>query len=400
MAIYKKSENKWRVRIWHQGQRADWIVEGDKNDALGFEAQKRLELQKKGSLPQNRAAPKFSDFCVKTYAPHAETHLKKRTWTNRQYTIATLVEFFGDLKLTEITTPIGEEYQRKRLRDKNQASTINDDVKVLRAILNYALYLGVPAVELVLKNLPVRKKKRLGYWTQDQAQMLLATLAELYPDLYWVTLFLLETGCRKGEALALEFRDVDLKHWLIRIQPNEEWQPKDGEAREIPIDPNGPLGVWLADEATSGRRFVFVSARRNEDTGLHTPFAFWPQRKFDIARLATGHRSSCKGCKATKAPAWLRPPAGLAFACAEHGMVGGPHTTRHTYATHFLASQPDLYLLGRILGHSHERVTKLYAHLLPDHLERARGAVRFAAPFGVAEMKARMRWGGLPDDGD
>jgi hypothetical protein len=36
---------------------------------------------------------------------------------------------------------------------------------------------------------------------------------------------------------------------------------------------------------------------------------------------------------------------------------------------------PDLFLLAHVLGHSHQRVTELYAHLLPDHLARARNAV-------------------------
>jgi len=33
------------------------------------------------------------------------------------------------------------------------------------------------------------------------------------------------------------------------------------------------------------------------------------------------------------------------------------------------------------LGHSETRTTKLYAHLLPSHLERARNVVSFPAPM-------------------
>jgi hypothetical protein len=36
---------------------------------------------------------------------------------------------------------------------------------------------------------------------------------------------------------------------------------------------------------------------------------------------------------------------------------------------------PDLFLLAQVLGHSHQRVTELYTHLLPGHLARARNAV-------------------------
>jgi|HubBroStandDraft_1064217.scaffolds.fasta_scaffold06429_4 integrase len=50
------------------------------------------------------------------------------------------------------------------------------------------------------------------------------------------------------------------------------------------------------------------------------------------------------------------------------GLSGGPHKARHTFASHYLAAKPDVFRLGRILGHSHSRVTELYSHLLPEHL--------------------------------
>jgi integrase len=59
-------------------------------------------------------------------------------------------------------------------------------------------------------------------------------------------------------------------------------------------------------------------------------------------------------------------------------LKGGPHTTRHTFASHFLLAVPDLFLLAQVLGHSHQRTTELYSHLLPGHLERARNAVNFS----------------------
>jgi site-specific recombinase XerC len=58
---------------------------------------------------------------------------------------------------------------------------------------------------------------------------------------------------------------------------------------------------------------------------------------------------------------------------------GGPHRARHTFASHFLSSKPDIFLLGRLLGHGHARVTELYAHLIPEHLAEARNVVTFAA---------------------
>jgi integrase len=40
---------------------------------------------------------------------------------------------------------------------------------------------------------------------------------------------------RKGEALALTWPQVDAERREIRIWPSEEWQPKNGRPREVPI---------------------------------------------------------------------------------------------------------------------------------------------------------------------
>ncbi|MGO9838647.1 MAG: hypothetical protein ACLP1X_31085 [Polyangiaceae bacterium] len=56
-----------------------------------------------------------------------------------------------------------------------------------------------------------------------------------------------------------------------------------------------------------------------------------------------------------------------------------------------MQSKPDLFLLGRILGHSHTRVTELYSHFLPEHLAEARNVVTFAgAGERAADAVARV----------
>lgn len=337
MGVYKKGK-KWRVVIYlGSGKREDWIIEGSKADAEAFEARKRVELEV-GVSSDQRTAPTFSTYLTDHYRPFAERRLKTRTWKNRKYTLATLASNLGDLKLTELKRPILEKYQNDRLGEKIKPSTINDEIKVLRAVCSHARANGVPCIEIKIDDLPVRGSRKIKAWTAEQVETLLKTVREKSPHIYGLVLFLLNTGCRKGEAIALRWHNVDMHRRLVRIEPSEEWQPKDDEPREIPICDT--LQVLLnklpRSRATDP---VFPT----EDG---TPYAFWPQLAFDRARKAAG-------------------------------LKGGPHTTRHTFATHFLKAQPDIYLLGRILGHSDAYVTRLYAHLLPDHLERARNAVMF-----------------------
>lgn len=339
MGVYRKGK-KWRVVIYlGSGKREDWIVEGTKADAEAFEARKRVELEV-GVSSDLRTAPTLSTYLTDHYRPYAERRLKTRTWKNRKYTLGTLASKLGDLRLTELKRPALEKYQNDRLGEKIKPSTINDEVKVLRAVCSHARANAVPCVEIKIDDLPVRGGRKVKAWTDKEVAALLNAVKEKSPGIYGLVLFLLNTGCRKGEAIALRWHNVDLQRRLVRIEPSEEWQPKDNEAREVPI--SDPLQLLLnvlpRSRATDP---VFP----NEDGKA---YAFWPQKSFDRARKAAG-------------------------------LKGGPHTTRHTYATHFLKARPDIYLLGRILGHSDATVTKLYAHLLPDHLERARNAVMFGA---------------------
>ncbi len=329
--------DRWRVIVWSQGKPTERIHRGSKREALEAEHQLRRELAAAAS--QRRIAPRFSDFCVSEYADHGRANLSPATWRNRKYQIADLIDHLGDKRLTDITTADVEAFKTLRRRGGAGPGTVNDDLKVLGAILRHAVDLGIPAHVPKLRRYRTTQR-RVRAWTAGQVMALYDSVREHSPDLLPIVVFLANTGCRKGEAIALRCENIDHRRGLIRIYPTEldakdQWSPKTDKPREIPIAgclrPHLPLGA---------KGYAFP---RSDGAAYQS----WPQRKFDRARKA-----------------------------AE--LEGGPHTLRHTYASHFLAAQPDLYLLSQILGHSYQRTTTLYAHLLPDHLERARDAVSIA----------------------
>lgn len=47
------------------------------------------------------------------------------------------------------------------------------------------------------------------------------------------------------------------------------------------------------------------------------------------------------------------------------------HVLRHTFASHFVMNGGNILTLQRILGHSDLRMTMIYAHMAPEHLEEA-----------------------------
>jgi integrase len=236
--------------------------------------------------------------------------------------------------------------------------SINNELRVLRRILNYAKEQGVPGVSGDrVKQVSQSESGRVKVWSAEEVDSLFAACAKESPAILGLVAFLANTGCRRGEALALTWDRVDLEKGMIEIWPSEFWQPKSGRPREIPISDS--LLPWLRGPRQS-ERWVFPTKRTKKGKGGDR-YVDWPSRAFDRARTAAG-------------------------------LKGGPHTLRHTYASHFLTQQSDLFLLAQVLGHSNTSTTKLYSHLLPGHLARARNAVSFAPKVGPAALAAAARW--------
>jgi integrase len=355
MPIYRmNARDRWRVRIWQKGRRKDWIFTGSKAEARQFEARMLMQgLPMPVEPPSASAAPSFSDFCVNQYAPHAVAHLRPSTWNGRKYQVARFMRFFETRSLDGISALDVEKYKEQRLQEGIRASAINDDLKVLRVILQYAIDLDLPVTIPRFKRLVERGKRRIEAWTEDEVGRLLAACAEVSPEILPMVVFLANTGCRKGEAIALHTRDIDLEHGVVHIQPNQDWSPKNNRPREVPISDS--LRPWL-EQIPPGREHAFVCP----DT--RRKWAMWPERPWNRAIKAAG-------------------------------ITGGPHRLRHTYASHLVRKTGDLFLVSRILGHSHTRVTEIYAHLLEGAVQEAGKAVSFPAGTTPSVLDARQRWG-------
>lgn len=338
MPIYPGRRPKTlRVVIWAKARRHEFIVEMNKTEAKAFEARKRIELEKGGEAAK-RKSPTFNAFCSNVYEPHAEQHLKESTWKKvRIYQVATLREHFGPLKLVAITAESVEAFKKKRTAQKRKPSVVNNELRVLRTILNFAKDMKYPVTDAVFHRLSERGKPRPSVWSAADVARLFDAAREHTPDILPMLVFLANTGCRKGEAIAAEWSWVDFKRGLVCVPSNAAWQPKSGKPREIPISDSLRAMLDVPEKERAHERWLFVNRHG-------APYAEFPKDRFWIARAVAK-------------------------------LAGGPHTLRHSYSSLFLAARPDMFLLAEVLGHSHTRVTEIYSHLLPAHLAQARNVV-------------------------
>lgn len=357
MPVYEKRNSKgevvpgkYRIVISVNGKPKEEVIEAkSRRLAEKYESE---EQRKHAAVPRTSSvrAPKFSDFCLDTYSPAAALHLRKSTSTVRKYTLAILIDHFGNKPIDRITADDVVAFQKARTEAGIGPVKINDDVSKLLTILRFAEGRAPYFVPKVKRLPPLATKGRVKVWTEAEIEKLYAALNAECPHLLPITIWLINTGMRKGEALAAEWSWVDLKRRMISVQPNEWWRPKDNEPREVTIS-DALLAVLKKQRLHP--RLVFPTL----PDMLHPQgeqYTAWPQNQWDRARRRAG-------------------------------IGGSPHVCRHTFASHFLANGGNLSDLARILGHSTTKVTDIYSHLVPGHLEKTRNVVNIGPKFQIVK---------------
>jgi integrase len=183
--------------------------------------------------------------------------------------------------------------------------------------------------------------------------------------------FLLGTGCRRGEALALRWKDVDFTTGIIQIERSVE-QTAGGFRFKGPKTRHGRRGVtispWLIAELKAHRTRqqehrlqLGVGAAAADDL----VFAAWDGSVLPPAGVSDAFRRAMKTL----------------------GIERTLHALRHTHVSQLIAAGVDVLTISRRIGHAKPSITlNVYSHLLPATDARAAEAIERA--FGnIKEMK-------------
>ena len=144
-----------------------------------------------------------------------------------------LLPVFGDYKLDKLTTPLIQsiinELADKTNRGEKGAFLHYDKIHALnKRILQYGVTMQAipsnPARDVVLpRNTQKAKRKKVKHFENQELKKFLGYLDNLDSDryryYYETTLykFLLATGCRINEALALSWSDIDLDNAVVHV---------------------------------------------------------------------------------------------------------------------------------------------------------------------------------------
>ena len=272
---------------------------------------------------------------------------------------------FGDYKLDKLTTPIIQQQVNKWADKANKGekgayanySFLNN---INRRILQYGVTMQAikhnPARDVIIPRKQRNKEHKVKFFSNQELKQFLDYLDNLdqssYENFFDYVLYktLLASGCRIGEALALEWSDIDLKKGIISISKTlnryqETNTPKSKAGlREIDID---KATVSLLKQYKKRQQVQSWQLGRSEGI-VFTPFT----TKYAYACLLRKRLQS--HFKAAGVP-------DISF-----------HGFRHTHATIMLYAGIEAKDLQYRLGHSNISMTlNTYVHATKEGAKKA-----------------------------
>lgn len=276
-----------------------------------------------------------------------------------------ILPVFGDYKLEKLTTPIIQQQVNKWADKANKGekgayanySFLNN---INRRILQYGVTMQViqhnPARDVIIPRKQQNKEHKVKFFSNQELKQFLDYLEDLdqssYENFFDYVLYktLLASGCRIGEALALEWSDIDLKKGTISISKTlnryqETNTPKSKAGlREIDID---KATVSLLKQYKKRQQVQSWQLGRSEGI-VFTPFT----TKYAYACLLRKRLQS--HFKAAGVP-------DISF-----------HGFRHTHATIMLYAGIEAKDLQYRLGHSNISMTlNTYVHATKEGAKKA-----------------------------
>lgn len=330
MFIYRRPNGVYYLSYEVAGKRKQVTTRARlKTDALKF-----LQTFRQRCSPTPSGTPYLKDLKTEVMR-YAETNLAKWTRWLYRFVLENLIALIGDKPLALLRSNDIERYKEARLKTVSRTST-NIELRTLRATFNLAVKWNWldknPAKEVKL--LSVEQKERLSF-TDNEIERLLTHL-ECSP-IKNIVLFGLFTGCRIGEILNVQIRDIDRNDKVLTIRNKPDFKTKTGRIRQIPI--NQKLYDILMNEGN-----IFFSP----ETYLF--------RKQDGSRYGTDYIS--KQFKKYLRKAGL--PEKYHF-----------HCLRHTFITNLVRAGANIRFVQQIAGHSSLCTTEEYCHIQIDDLREA-----------------------------
>lgn len=319
---------KGRERRITIGQYPTWKLLAARKQAEHLRRQVDLGIDPLEERIADRTAPTIRDLFDRYAREHLPTKAPRSAADDRSMWINDILPVMGARKVTDLTSVDCDELHRAI--SINRPTRANRVIEVLRKALNLAIrweWTDRNPASGARRN---PEPKRVRYLAREEVGNLVRALNE-HPERVSADalLFMLLTGCRRGEALNAKWGQFDLEN-RIWIKPSAETKQR----REHRV----PFSTAVAQ---------LLDRRRAEAVGS---FVFPGRLGAPLVEVRRTWRAVCEVAGLDKVRI---------------------HDLRHTFASLLASSGQSLLVVGELLGHSSPQTTKRYANLYDDSLRLA-----------------------------
>ena len=260
MASYERSASSklWSVRF------RETLEDGTTTQRRlsGFKTKKEAQEAYEKWLAQSEAAKNVDhkdmlfDAVYEKYLERQKMRTKGSAFVDiESKTRSLILPTFSGKRMSEITPTFVLEWENLMVQTKAY-NTVHWIVSYLSSIMTFAYrYFDIPNVmDKVDRPRRMEQKKPKAFWTPDQLKSVLPCLEDR-PEMRMLVLFLFTTGCRKGEAFALSWQDIDFRARTVRIDKSMTFKTHDGDKAFSITSPKTaisdrviPIPQFLCDE--------------------------------------------------------------------------------------------------------------------------------------------------------
>lgn len=366
--IQRRGKNSWRLKF-DIGADADGK---HRSRYHAFKGSKRDAEIKLALLIAENARGEYVDTSKIAVTEFVERWL--RDWAQSHVSAKTF-ERYAELLRNHVARHIGKlPLQKLRAIDVNELygtllkgppplapRTVGHVHRALRRALGHAHRWGLVHQNVAALVTPPRvAATEIEILAPDQARVLLQKLEghSIYPS----SVLALATGMRRGELLALRWRDVDLDGAVLRVEQSLEETTKAGLRFKSPKTKHGRRSITLPPTAVTVLR------------------AHWKAQQELRLKLGQGRASADALVFGTwqgkaRSPNSLTKEWRAAVKTAAMPAVT-LHSLRHTHASYLIAAGHDVLTISRRMGHGSPTITLgVYGHLFPNTDDRAANSI-------------------------
>lgn len=279
----------------------------------------------------------LSDFTAQ-YLAYSDAQHRPNTTRTAKSTLREFQKYAGNIMLNGISTRDTEQFLSHKAKECN-SFTLRKHYVTLKSIFSTAerwKYVSINPMKGVPK--PKLPEQIPMYFSKEDFSKLIQAMDTDFKEL---CIFAVLSGLRQSEIAQLSWTDIDFETRVIRVRNSDSFTTKSGKNRTVPINDDLFKMLYLK-QSSAICPLIF---HRNKKTYRHE---FISKRLKKYVRLAGLND-------------------GLHF-----------HSLRHTFASWLVEDGATLYEVQKLLGHSDQRTSMIYAHLQPEKLHETVNKIRVA----------------------